>query len=317
MQKFILDTDIGDDIDDALALGFLLKSPEVELLGITTVFKNTHARARQALSLLKVAGVNDIPVAAGCGVPISPYLDLEFNPQEAYLKNELPNQDSLCLSEDQLENVDSINGVDMIIETILNGAGDVSILTIGPMTNIAMAMIKEPRLESKIKKIVAMAGCFKEEFPEWNVRCDPVAAAIVCKSQIPIDFIGLDVTMQVKLSEDQIEQLKLAANPLARKLFDTIATWQAYVKAIEPDRTTAILPIFHDPLAAATIVDPSIVEWQTGEVSVELNKDKTYGGTFFQEKATGRHRFANKVNAQAMISLWLERITKPISSLGK
>ena len=100
-----------------------------------------------------------------------------------------------------------------------------------------------------------------------------------------------------------------ARTPLARKISESIAIWQSYVQSVEPDRLLPILPVMHDPLAVATMIDSSIVDWRTGEVSVELNKDKIYGLTVFQEKDNGAHRYAYKVNPEAMISLWMERIT--------
>lgn len=309
MQKIILDTDIGDDVDDVLALGLVLSSPEFELSGVTTVFRNAFARTRQARTVLKIAGREDVPVSAGCGASISPHVDIpDPLPLKACLDGVLPNQDSTSLPDTRLPELNPAHGVDFIIDAIMQGEGDISIVTIGAMTNLAMALVKEPRIISKIPKIVAMAGFFEEQKAEWNIRCDPVAAEIVSRSGIPVDFIGLDVTLKVKLSEKHLEQLKSSKTPLARKISESITIWRSYVQSIEPDRKEPILPVMHDPLAVATMIDSSIVEWRTGEVSVELNKDKIYGLTVFQEKDNGLHRYAYKVNSEAMISLWMERI---------
>ena len=102
VQRIILDSDIGDDIDDAYALGLVIASPELALQGVTTVFMNTAARARQARTLLAVAGRGDVPVAAGCGAPLSPRITYETDPRQAYLEGRLPNQDSTCLPETDL-----------------------------------------------------------------------------------------------------------------------------------------------------------------------------------------------------------------------
>ncbi len=308
MVKIILDTDIGDDVDDALALGLILASKEFELLGVSTVFRNTQARAKQALTILKVAGARGIPVSAGCGASISPYVDYEPNPVYAYLNNELPNQYVTCLPESELPEMSRLHGVDLIIETILDNRGEVDILTIGAMTNLAMAMIKEPRIRSKIRKVVAMAGCFEERKAEWNIRCDPVAAEIVARSGIPVDFVGLDVTLKVELPEEYVDALGKIDNPLAEKLYESVGVWQAYIEKTDPDRKLPILPILHDPLAAITFIEPSVVDWRRGEVSVVLDREGSYGVTLFEEKNEGPHRYAYKVDSDKVISLWFERI---------
>jgi len=166
--KIILDTDIGDDVDDAYALGMILNSPEIELLAITTVFGNTIARSRIARSILAVSG-KKIPVAAGCGSVISPRITYQSKPLEFegypvqqplydYLNDVLPCQHNICLEEKDLPKPSELHGVDLIIETILHGNGDIIPVTIGSMTNLAMAIIKEPAIIMKIPRIVSMAG---------------------------------------------------------------------------------------------------------------------------------------------------------------
>ena len=226
-QKVILDTDIGDDIDDALALGLILASPELQLLGVTTVFKNVVARAAQARTILVAAGRPEMPVAAGCGAVMSPRVTYPFDARRAYLEGELPNQHAISLPEAELPPLEPRHGVDFLIDTVMAGAGDITIVTIGAMTNLAMAMVVEPRIISRIPRIVSMAAAFDRQESEWNIRCDPVAAAIVLGSGVPMRIVGLDVTMKVQFRRKDIEALKASPRPLAKVLAQSIAAWEA------------------------------------------------------------------------------------------
>ncbi len=304
-QKIILDTDIGDDIDDALALGLILASPELELVGVTTVFKNTLARARQARTILKIAGRKDVPVAAGCGAVLSTRTTYGFDARAAYLSGELPNQDASCLPEEELAPLDARHGVDFLIETILAGNGDIIPVTIGAMTNLAMAVVKEPRIIAKIPRIVSMAATFDRLLSEWNIRCDPVAAAILFESVIPMHIIGLDVTMQVRFRKEHMDALGACPRPLAQRLYQATMLWARHADwAPESQR----LPIMHDPLAVATLLQPDLVRWRRGKASVELAGDKTYGFTTFAEDAGGPHHYAYAVDSEAALSLWMSRV---------
>jgi purine nucleosidase/pyrimidine-specific ribonucleoside hydrolase len=304
-QKVVLDTDIGDDIDDALALGLILASWELELVGVTTVFKNTVARARQARTILKVAGRGNVPVAAGCGAVLSPRTTLGFDPRQAYLEGELPNQDASCLPEAELPAPEKRHAVDFLIDTILGGRGDITVLTIGAMTNVAMAIIKEPRILAKLPRIVSMAGTFDRLASEWNIKCDPVAAATLMASKVPMRIIGLDVTTKVQFREEHIQALNACQRPLAQNLSRAIRMWAQHSGWAQHIRG---LPVMHDPLAAATLFKPDLVRWRRGTASVELYGDKTYGFTTFQEDPSGPHEYAYEVDAEAALSLWMSKV---------
>ncbi len=305
-HKIILDTDIGDDIDDALALGLILASPELELLGVTTVFINTIARARQARTVLQIAGRRDVPVAAGCGAAFSPRLALPFDPRQRYLEGELPNQDASCLPESDLPPLDQRHAVDFLIDTLMAGNGDIIPVTIGAMTNLAMAMVKEPRIIARIPKIVSMAAAFDQQISEWNIRCDPVAAAIVMSSGAPLDIIGLDVTMKVQFRREHIAALNACPRPLAQKLAQSVELWARHCEWAESEARG--LPIMHDPLAVATLLQPDLVSWRRGTASVELQGQKTYGFTLFEEGSAGQHRYAYAVDSEAALALWMNKV---------
>jgi len=306
-QKIILDTDIGDDIDDAYALALILGSGELDLVGVTTVFKNTPARARLAQTILKLAARGEVPVAAGCGAVMSPrvtYREADLAEGQVslglaareLLQDERPKQCVAALPEEDLPALCRSHGVDFLVEAIMAGAGDIIPVTIGAMTNLAMALVKEPRLLRKIPRIVSMCGCFESERTEWNISCDPVAAGIVFGSGVPMTVVGLDVTLQVVLTEDERARVLSSDRPVARCLTEATRAWERR------------MPVLHDPLAVETLIRPEVISTRRGSVTVELGGGDTYGRTTFAPGDGGPHEVGTVVNADEAKSLWLERV---------
>jgi purine nucleosidase/pyrimidine-specific ribonucleoside hydrolase len=306
-QRIILDTDIGDDIDDAYALSLILKSPELELVGVTTVFANAPARTRQAQTILKIVKRGDVPVATGCGATLSPRLNVAGEqvhagipfqmPAFRYMTGARPCQDSSALPASKLPKPDPRHAVDFLIETLLAGRGDIIPVTIGAMTNLAMALVKEPKIRLKIPRIVSMAACFDRQYSEWNIRCDPVAAALVFDSGIPMTVIGLDVTTKCKFNDADLARLHAGKSPLSKNLSAATRAWnpKGY-------------PCLHDPLAVETLLDPDIVTLRRGRVRVELAGAETYGYTLFTPDDKGPHAIGVAVKSRAALDLWLERV---------
>lgn len=290
--KIIIDTDIGDDIDDALAIALALESPELEIMGITTVFKNVTARARLAARMLKMAGRADIPVFAGLGRPIVNQVDLEA----------IPCQYSEVA--DGQENGFSDQAIDFIIETVMKSESDITLVPIGPLTNIAVAILKEPQLRTRVKAIVMMAGCFYTHCNEWNVRCDPEAARIVFDSGIPIKAIGLDVTFKCQLSKNDVDKLSASTKPSARYLPELIKRWRQ-----GGDKC----PFMHDPLAVCAIFDQTLLDMRHERIVVETQgeymRGATYNTTGFaaEEPVSSHIMTARTVNAEGFIRLFLDR----------
>ncbi len=304
-QKVILDTDIGDDIDDALALGLILACPELRLLGVTTVFGNVDARARQARSILAAAGGahRGIPVAAGCGATMSTRPP-PAGGAAAYLAGTLPNQDGSCLPESQLPRPDRRHGVDFLVDTIMAGDGDIIPITIGAMTNLAMALVKEPRIAAKIPRIVSMAGEFKMQMAEWNIKCDPEAAALLFASGIPIDLTTWEMGQIARFDQGHLERLRAGTSAMARQLAKTVDPWCVLHNCT---------PALFDPFAVATILKPDIAQWRQGTVDVELSGSQTYGHTIFREdardaKQPGKHRVTWGADRAVALEYYLERV---------
>ena len=301
--KVILDTDIGDDIDDALALALIVRSPELDLRGVTTVFGNTAARTRQALTELVIAGRPDVPVATGCGATMA---SRPFDHAYASL-DKLPNQDGTCLPVGQLPVADSRHGVDFLIDTIMAGTGDIIPVTIGGLTNMAMALVKEPRLRTKIPRIVVMAAEFRNPLAEWNIRCDPEAAHLVFASGIPLHVTTWHIGMNAQFRNPDVARITGCKQPLAQYLHRAILAWQRHHRHSGLES----MPSLFDPLAVATMIQPDLCTWRQGTVTVELQGSATYGYTSFRERADGPHRIAWEVNREAAIAWYLERICGP------
>jgi inosine-uridine nucleoside N-ribohydrolase len=299
-QKIILDTDIGDDIDDALALGLICASPELELVGVTTVFANVVARSRQARTVLCAAGdrFKNIPVAAGCGACMA---SRPMNNANDYLADKLPNQDASCLPSDQLPPLHSKHAVQFLIDTIMASNGDIVPICIGAMTNMAAALVLERRLVKKIPRIVAMAAEFREPFAEWNIRCDPEAAHIIFSSGIPMLVTPWTIGKQVSFTPEEIDRLASSPRPLAKNLSAAIRLWRGVNSA-------GHMPSLYDPMAVATMIKPDLCTWRTGTVQVELAGQHTYGFTTFQPSENGPHRVAWDAQREASINFYLSRV---------
>ena len=240
-MRILLDTDIGDDIDDALALALALRLPDVDLAGVTTVFRDTAARARMARHLLDLFGRPDVPVAAGAGKPL-----LGAMPRE-------PHEPQLDLTPAGVADAASAHAVDKIRSTYAQPGSDVTLVTIGPLTNLALALALDPTLAERIPRVVVMGGRIGRAAPEWNIKCDPEAAAIVLGAGLPLTLVPLDVTLETTMRSEHLEALKAAETEQARWLMTLTEAWQAKTKR---------MPVLHDPLALAVALDPAWVETQ-------------------------------------------------------
>jgi purine nucleosidase len=249
----ILDTDIGGDIDDALALALALQSPEVDVRAVTTVTDDTEGRARVAWKELGLYGRQDVPLAVGA----------EETLLEPRASRPAPAQFKVLTPQDTLPAEARQRAADLIIKTLLASPRKLTLVPIGPLTNIALALKTEPRIKEKIERIVLMGGSFDLLLPEYNIIRDHVASAIVFNSRVPITAVGLDVTLKCKLEGADLERLRKADNPAARFLVQLIELWRGG----RADR----YPTLHDPLAVAVAFQPSLVETQLGWAEVEIS----------------------------------------------
>lgn len=256
--KLILDTDIGDDIDDAFALALAASLTKLDIIGVTTVFKHTIARGKMVKRLLDLLGKNQIPVYAGSSNPLK-------EPIHYFAKDDvnLPEMGWPCQYDETYDSysLESEDAVDFITRQASLLAGELVLVPIGPLTNIAQAIQREPAMVRQIKKIVLMGGDTDANHPEWNIYCDPEAADIVFQSGIPIELVGLNVTMQCVLDEQYLASLSSKTDAISRELSLWLRRWAKYFHHKKS--------VMHDPLAIATLVE-NVCHFEKRFIKVDL-----------------------------------------------
>ena len=306
MQRIILDTDPG--IDDALALFLALASPEIQLEAITTVSGNVHVdlTTRNALALLELAGRMDIPVARGCDGPLLvKYVDAaDVHGSNGLGGIELPHPKSQPVVQ---------HAVDLIIEKVMDAPGEITLVAIGPLTNIALAFRREPRIAQSVREVVIMGGALRvpgnvTPIAEFNIFCDPHAAHIVFQAGWPIRLVTLDTTTVTLLQRKQVETLARRES----KITDFIKQATAYYFDIfgAADDVTGFQ--MHDPLCLAAAFQPELLTWQPVYVDVELAGALTLGQTvgYFKHPPASPNVLATVgVDAERFIQLFLDRVS--------
>lgn len=245
-QLVLVDTDIGDDIDDALALALALCSPEVEVVGVSTVFGDTQRRAQLANLLLQVYGKTTTPVAAGCAVPLQVRHPPSGVPQAEVLREYQPTR-----------SLRDESGPDLLIRLAFAHPGRLAILCFGPLTNIAVAFSKEPRLAASVQHIFLMGGASQLFLPDWNVRSDARAAQMVFDAGVPITMVGWNVTWLCHLHTKDVEMLFRATNRRLHLLSRLIAIWRQHRPWWRSSQ-----PYLHDPLVVAALCAPQFFRFE-------------------------------------------------------
>jgi purine nucleosidase len=291
----ILDTDIATDVDDCLALALILSSPEVRLRGITCVYGDVDLRARFASKLLTLYGSTDIPVTAGARLPLLNNRALYWEGREG---------EGLLTAEDASIVYSREYAVDFIIRMAEENPGQIHLVGIAPMTNIALALIREPKLP--LKHITLMGGVARGltrldlPYAEHNIRCDPEAAHVVFSSGIPTTLIPLDLTTQVCLREDGVERLRAGRTPFQEAVARQVELYPFFAA----NRYTFV----HDPLAVAAILDPSLVETQRVRIDVELAGQYAAGMTLMSADASGSIEVGVAVDVARFEAFLVERL---------
>lgn len=286
MEKILLDTDIGGDIDDAICLAYLLKEPQCELLGVTTVCGESEKRASVADAICRSAG-KDIPIVAGLDttlqpVPVYPTPDgahaLENWPHKAFEKGNAPA---------------------FLYQKIKENPHEIILLGIGNMTNIATLFRTYPDAPGLLKGLYVMNGYFgTEPLPEpyynWNSWADPLASKIAFVSNVSTHkAIPLEVTEKLTIEAERASTLLSADSDLMKAVFNFGNAWLE-----SAGRLT-----LHDPLAAVSIFYPEICEFEKGFVQVETQDENSIGGTEFIPDSSGNVLIARTVDRE-----WFYRI---------
>ncbi|CAA7404988.1 unnamed protein product [Spirodela intermedia] len=313
-KKIVIDTDPG--IDDALAIFVALNSPEIEVVGLTTIYGNvyTSLATRNALHLLEVAGRNDIPVAEGSHVTITNGTKLRIA-DFVHGADGLGNQN---FPSPQGAKIDQ-SATDFLIHLANLYPGEITILALGPLTNLAMAIQQDPEFPRKIRQIVLLGGAFSvngnvNPAAEANIFGDPDAADIVFTSGSDILAVGINVTHQVVLTEDHLNQLAQSKGKFAQYACKILGVYFAY----HHDAYSMRGVYLHDPTALLAAVDPSLLTYTEGVVRVQTggitrgltlfdNCKKRYGemNEWFDKPKV---KVAITVDAPAIVKLVMDRL---------
>ena len=280
-EKILLDTDIGSDVDDAVCLAYLLRQPRCELVGITTVSGEPFERAKLASMLCIAAGQPDIPIYPGTARPLLTRPRQQGAAQKAVL-SKYPHRTEFPLGQH----------IDFMRKVIRENPGEITLLAIGPMTNVALLFAVDPEIPKLLKRLVLMCGAFLPSRPhaavEWNAVCDPYACAMTYNAPVPEHVsVGLDVTLQVTMPAEQVrEEFKYDILPIVR---DMAEVWFEKIHTMT----------FHDPLTAVSLFCPEVCKMTRGTVEVEIQGDRARGLTYWKATEEGAHQIATSVDAKA------------------
>lgn len=283
-QLIIIDTDIGDDIDDAFAVGLALQSPEFRILGITTAFGDSKLRARLAVRYLDSVGRSDIPVVAG----------VETAPRTKFTQ-------AKYAESGDAKQVQPESAPDFILEEIRKHPGEITLIAIGPQTNLGAAIDKDPATFRKLKRIVMMGGSVYKGYkggapdPEWNILCDIAAAQKVFTSGVPLYVMPLDATI-LKLDATDLKALFDRETALTKQIEELYREWG------QPT------PTLFDPMAVGYAANPELCPTTPLHITVD-DKGFTRPGP-----GEPNAQVCLKANAEAFYPFVLERLESPVRS---
>ena len=269
-HKVIIDTDPG--VDDAFALLLAMRSPELKVLAVTAVAGNVPLSVTlpNSLRLVEIAGHSDIPVASGAASPLTRKL---VTAAYAHGNNGLAGVQFPAAKLQPIKEP----AADLICRLVRDSAGEISIIGIGPLTNVALALRQDPEIASKIHSIVLMGGSLSggnvSPAAEFNFYVDPEAAGMVFDSGVPIRMVGLDVTRKVTLTEQHVDALRAGKG----KVSEAAARIAEAVMKMAHDEKWHGGPNLHDPLAVSSMIDRDILTFEDYHVEIETSGRITAG----------------------------------------
>jgi purine nucleosidase len=285
----ILDTDIGSDIDDAVALAYLLRQPRCELVGVTTVTGEPDKRAMLTSAICRAAGRPDVPIHVGTEEPLLILPRQKAVQQAEALTEEWPHREYSKRN----------TAIEFLRNTIRARPGEITLLAIGPLTNVALLFAIDPEIPMLLKQLVLMGGRYTTRghdgaLLEWNILCDPHAAARVFATPLPrLVAVGLDVTLQCRMDADECRRRFTAIGGPLAPTAAMAEVWFRHTEAIT----------FHDPLAAALIFQPDLCLTEDVHIKVELNNPHLLGLTYPRHDLEARpHEIAVTVDPAAFFA---------------
>jgi len=312
-KRIILDTDPG--IDDSLAILLALASPEITLEGLSVVHGNssTAQGTINALSVLELANASQIPVYKGCDLPLV---------QPSLLAPETHGEQGIGyakLPEPQIK-PQVQKGSDFLIDSIMSKPGEITLVCIGPLTNIALAIRQEPRIVENVKEVFVMGGAIRHEgnttpLAEFNTFVDPHAAHVVFHSGMPITLTPLDVTYQCIFLKDDLNRLLKINSPITKFIADATRFYMEFHDEYQKIDGCVI----NDPMTLALTFMPEICDYQDLYADVDLSGGVSMGNTFADfyrmTKKPANVKVALGVRPRVFMELFLERMEKLSSML--
>ncbi|MED2256466.1 nucleoside hydrolase [Brevibacillus parabrevis] len=301
MKKVILDVDTG--IDDALAISYAVHSPHLEVCGINTTFGNitVEEATRNTLQMLELLGATHIPVYQGSSRPIVRELTGKarlFHGENGLGNVVLPEPTATAQPE---------SATQFLISTIKANPHQVTLITVGSMTNLARAIMAAPEIVTLIEQVVVMGGAVsvpgnRTPVAEANICADPEAAAFVFQSGIPLTMVGLDVTMQTLLTRDHLREWRALDTPLAHVFADMCQVYMDAYATVGNLRGCGL----HDPLAVGVVIDPTFVK----KVPMHVEVDTSGGASDARTIGDRRANPAEPANVQVCLEVDHERFVE-------
>ena len=318
-QKIIFDTDFAfPPQDDAMALFFVLNSPELDVLGITTVAGNRSPNVANAdvLKILEVTNRTRIPVYSGAAAPwLHQGTAWDTTRHGGWYANEPSREPPGGFA--RSKKLESRSAVDFLVGTVMANPKQVTILAIGPLTNIATAMRMEPRFAANVKQLVIMGGAIASlpdgggnhtPTAEFNIYVDPEAAQVVLRSGIPIVLSPLNVSRKARFTKADYDRIVAVDSPITRLIRDNVGPGYAQ----RADRVA----LMYDQVAAVALVAPELMKTVELFVDVDVNPGPNYGVTVGASEPWPGGEGARKMQVQTdldwdkFIRLYTERVTR-------
>ena len=316
----IFDTDfVMPPADDSMALMLALQSPEFEILGVTTVAGNESLEraTRDVLRMLEIAGQAEIPVYVGADMPlVHEKSDFAVENYGKWYSNEPPPEPSGGFASKKAEEKSAVS---FMVDTVMANPGEVMLVAIGPLTNIAQAIRAEPGFAGNVRQLVIMGGAVAllpqgagniTPNAEFNFWVAPEAARVTLRSGIPIELSPLNVSRKSALTKDWYERMVVVDTPLTALLRETLGRrFEA-----EPDR----LWLMYDQIAVASIIDPTLVTSERLYVDVDIDHGISYGTSVGGRKPWPGAEAAQQMNVQydldwpRFIEMFIERVQRPL-----
>jgi purine nucleosidase len=308
MRSVIIDCDPG--VDDAIALLLALASPaDLQILGITTVAGNVPLALTQtnARKICELAGRPDMRVYAGCARPLLRRLETAESVHGA------SGLEGVMWQEPQMP-LQAQHGVDFLIDTLMESPDRVTLATLGPLTNVAVALIKEPRISEKIQEIVVMGGAITHgnitPSAEFNLYVDPHAAHVVFSAGVPLTMISLDVTHQAIATPDRLAAIRAIGAPIGTTASSLLEFYGQHDIA---HYGIAGAPL-HDPCVIAYLLKPSLFKSRNLYVTVEITSEATMGRTIVDWWQSTHHQpnvnVVCEVDAEGFYALLTDRLAR-------